>query len=79
MSRIELSGVISNIRYIPTRIPTYHFIVKGQYCSYQGGLSLEMGDYVQITGELGEMEYRNNMGVRKVVNQVKVRSIVKGL
>lgn len=75
MSRIELSGVISNIRYIPTRIPTYHFIVKGQYCSYQGSLPIEMGDYVRLIGELGEMEYRNNMGVKKTWKQVKVRSI----
>lgn len=75
MNTIELRGTISNIRYIPTNIPTYHFIVNGQYCSYQGSLPLEMGDYVRITGRPNELTYTNNMGVTKVMKQIRVTSI----
>jgi hypothetical protein len=49
--------------------------VNGQYCSYQGGLPLEMGDYVRITGKPNELTYTNNMGVTKVLKQIKVTSI----
>ena len=75
MNTIELRGTISNIRYIPTNIPTYHFIVNGQYCSYQGNLPLEIGDYVRIAGRPNELTYTNNMGVTKVLKQIKVTSI----
>lgn len=75
MNTIELRGTISNIRYIPTYIPTYHFIVSGQYCSYQGSLPLEIGDYVRIAGRPNELTYTNNMGVTKVMKQIKVTSI----
>lgn len=75
MKAIELRGTISNIRYIPTYIPTYHFMVNGQYCSYQGSLPLEIGDYVRIAGRPNELTYTNNMGVTKTIKQIKVTSI----
>lgn len=75
MNAIELRGTISNIRYIPTYIPTYHFIVCGQYCSYQGILPLQIGDYVQIAGRPNELTYTNNMGITKTMKQIKVTSI----
>ena len=75
MKAIELRGTISNIRYIPTYIPTYHFIVCGQYCSYQGSLPLEIGAYVIITGRPNELTYTNNMGITKTMKQIKATSI----
>ena len=75
MQAIELKGTISNIRYIPTYIPTYHFMVNGKYCCYQGSLPLEPGDYVRITGRPNDLEYTNNQGVKKVMKQIKVTSI----
>lgn len=75
MDNISLRGTISNIRYVPTYTPTYQFIVNGQFCTYTGSLPLEIGDYVMISGRQNDLEYTNNMGIKKCYRQVVVTSI----
>lgn len=75
MGTIELKGCISNIRYISSCRPTYHFLLNGQFCTYSGNLPLEIGDYVQVTGRPNELSYTNTMGVKKTFKEIKVISI----
>lgn len=75
MDNISLKGTISNIRYIPSYRPTFHFLVNGQFCTYSGSLPLEIGDYVMISGRPNEMQYTNQLGVRKTFKEIVVTSI----
>ena len=75
MGTIEIKGCVSNIRYVQSYRPTYHLIVNGHYCTYQGTIPLEIGDYVQITGRPNELTYTNTMGERKTYKQIVVTTI----
>ena len=75
MGTIEIKGCISNIRYVPGYRPVYNFIVNGQFCSYEGSVPLEIGDYIQVTGRPNELSYTNNMGERKTIKQIIVTSL----
>lgn len=77
MNAIEIKGCIANIRYIHCYKPTYQFIVNGQFCSYEGSIPLEIGDYVQVVGRPNELSYTNNMGERKTFKQITVTSLTR--
>jgi hypothetical protein len=49
--------------------------VNGKFCTYQGTLPLEIGDYVEITGRPNKMTYTNIQGTKKTFNEVVVTSI----